>query len=170
MAATVMETTGFRPAPAGGTVAPSRWHEKLGTDVLPMLAFRCAAALRAFGASLSALDQVLQSLAQVEPQGSQAADARATVHEVVGLLQREGPALLLHAQALRLRLHAAGMAGPDGLAPGLRALQTQISRLDALAAPWKAPDSEFGVALCASREVARELANGFEHMAAQAAG
>jgi hypothetical protein len=143
------------------------------TDALPVLARQCAAALRAFGASLSALGTVLQHLAPVDPQGQHAAAARATVHEVVGLLKREGPDLLLRAQALRLRLHAAGMVGPDGLGAGLRALQEQISGLDAITVPRGAsrhPDLSLGAMLCASHDVARELADGFERIAGRPEG
>ena len=139
------------------------------SEALPVLARRCAAALRAFGVSLLALDEVLQSLAPVDPQSAQAADARATVQEVVALLKREGPALLLRAQALRLRLHAAGLVGPDGLGVGLRALQAQIGELDALTALRLDLDQPRGT-LCASQQVARELAEGFEHIAARAMG
>jgi len=169
MAATLMEISAFGAVPgyAGALTPPRRLIAD--HDALPVLARQCAAALRVFGVSLSALDEVLQRLAPVDPHGPQAAAARATVREVVGLLKREGPALLLHAQALRLRLHAAGLVGPDGLGEGLRALQLQIGGLDDVTALDPAAHQPPGL-LCASHQVARELADGFEDIVALGAG
>lgn len=126
---------------------------------LPALAASCARALRAFGGSLQALEAVLPPLSQVNPEGRQATETRAVLADAVALLQREGPLLLLRAQALRLRLHAAGLAAPDGLGAGLRALQHQIDALP------EAVDG-LGAGLIRARQVAHELADAFDRLAA----
>lgn len=132
---------------------------------LPALAASCAKALRAFGGSLHALDAVLEPLSQVDPAGPEAAETRAVLAEVVGLLQREGPALLVRAQALRLRLHAAGLAAPDGLGAGLRALQVQIDGLPGLTAEGRPAETLRG-AQPQARQVALDLADAFDRLAA----
>jgi len=76
---------------------------------------------------------------------------------VTALLQREGPALLVRAQALRLRLHAAGLAAPDGLGAGLRVLQMQIDALPAVSGT---------AGLAQARQVALDLAEAFDRLAA----
>lgn len=126
---------------------------------LPALAGSCARALRAFGGSLQALEAVLQPLSQVSPDGPQAAETRAVLAGTVALLQREGPSLLVRAQALRLRLHAAGLAAPDGLGVGLRTLQRHIDALPETA-------ETLGEGLPRARQVAVELADAFDRLAA----
>jgi hypothetical protein len=125
---------------------------------LPSLAASCARALRAFGVSLQALEGVLHPLSQVDPTGPEANETRSVLADVVALMQREGPALLVRAQALRLRLHAAGLAAPDGLGAGLRSLQRLIN---ALPAATEAP----GDALPRARQVALDLADAFDRLA-----
>jgi hypothetical protein len=146
---------------ASGERPPSRPMRRGQPDVmsLPTLAASCAKALRAFGGSLHALDAVLQPLSQVDPSGEQAAETRAALAHVVGLLQREGPALLVRAQALRLRLHSAGLAAPDGLGAGLRILQ---SRIDALPRAIEGG----GGAFLEARAAALDLAEAFDRLAA----
>lgn len=125
---------------------------------LPTLAASCARALRAFGVSLQALEGVLHPLSQVDPAGPEASETRAVLTDVVALMQREGPALLVRAQALRLRLHASGLAAPDGLGTGLRSLQRLINALpDATEVP--------GDALPQARQVALDLADAFDRLA-----
>ncbi len=125
---------------------------------LPTLAASCARALRAFGVSLQALEGVLHPLSQVDPVGPEASETRAVLTDVVALMQREGPALLVRAQALRLRLHAAGLAAPDVLGSGLRSLQRLI---DALPDATEVP----GDALPQARQVALDLADAFDRLA-----
>ncbi len=102
---------------AGEAQPPSRPLRGGAREVMPLpaLAASCAKALRAFGGSLHALDAVLLPLSQVDPDGPQAAETRAVLATVVALLQREGPVLLVRAQALRLRSRGrlARAAGPD---------------------------------------------------------
>lgn len=126
---------------------------------LPVLAASCARALRAFGGSVQAMEGVLAPLAQVDPAGEQAATTRALLAEVVALLQREGPSLLVRAQALRLRLHAAGLSAPDGLGAGLRSLQKQIDALPE-------EPAALGDGLAQARQVALDLAAAFDRLAA----
>ncbi|WP_206933254.1 hypothetical protein [Roseococcus thiosulfatophilus] len=126
---------------------------------LPALAESCARALRAFAGSLVALEGVLPPLSQVNPDGVQATETRAVLADAVALLQREGPSLLLRAQALRLRLHAAGLAAPDGLGAGLRTLQHQIDALPEVV-------NGLGEGLPRARQVAQELADAFDRLAA----
>lgn len=126
---------------------------------LPALAESCARALRAFAGSLHALEAVLQPLSQVNPSGTQAVETRAVLADAVALIQREAPSLLLRAQALRLRLHAAGLCAPDGLGTGLRLLQREIDAL---------PETveTLGAGLPRARQVAQDLAEAFDRLAA----
>lgn len=126
---------------------------------LPALAESCARALRAFAGSLHALEAVLQPLSQVNPDGTQAAETRAVLADAVALMQREAPSLLLRAQALRLRLHAAGLSAPDGLGARLRLLQRQIDTLPETA-------ETLGAGLPRARQVAIDLADAFARLAA----
>lgn len=154
MSLALLDSAGQAPRPPSN---PMRGSPQVMS--LPALAESCARALRSFGGSLKALEAVLQPLSQVNPDGVQATETRAVLADSVALLQREGPSLLLRAQALRLRLHAAGLAAPDGLGAGLRALQHQIDALPEVV-------DGLGDGLPRARQVAQDLADAFDRLAA----
>lgn len=163
MSLALLDPAGRAPRTPSNAVGGSPRANAVGSSPrvlsLPVLAESCARALRAFGGSLQALEAVLQPLSQVSPDGTQAAETRRVLADAVALLQREGPSLLLRAQALRLRLHAAGLSAPDGLGAGLRMLQRQIDALPETA-------ETLGEGLPRARQVAVELADAFDRLAA----
>lgn len=103
--------------------------------VLAHLAARCAGALAALAASLEAMETVLERLADAAENTRGREEARQLVEEVTAMLRRDGPPLLLRAQALRMHLHLAGFIGPDSLGATLGALQGHIARLAELELP-----------------------------------
>lgn len=103
--------------------------------VLAHLASRCAGALAALAASLEAIELVLERLTDSPSATDGREEARGLVHEVVAMLGRDGPPLLLRIQALRMHLHMAGFVGPDSLGATLGALQQDIQALMGLELP-----------------------------------
>jgi hypothetical protein len=103
--------------------------------VLAHLAMRCAGALAALAASLEGLEHVLEQLTDAPPTTAGAHEARAVVSDVIAMLGRDGPPLLLRTQALRMHLHMAGFVGPDSLGGPLGALQGHIQSLAGLTLP-----------------------------------
>lgn len=116
---------------------PSMVAAALSRDerVLAHLATRCAGALAALAASLEGLELVLERLTDGPRVTDGAEEARAVVTEVIAMLGRDGPPLLLRTQALRMHLHMAGFVGPDSLGGALASLQGDIQRLADLTMP-----------------------------------
>jgi len=116
---------------------PSMASALLSRDerVLGHLAKRCAGALAALAASLEGVELVLERLMDAPPTTNGADEARALITEVIAMLGRDGPPLLLRTQALRMHLHMAGFVGPDSLGGPLAALQGAIQRLAELPLP-----------------------------------
>lgn len=102
---------------------------------LAHLAMRSAAALAALAASLEGMETLLERLTETSPKTSGTAEARELVGEVITMLGRDGPPLLLRVQALRMHLHMAGFVGPDSLGGVLAALQRDIQCLADLTLP-----------------------------------
>lgn len=103
--------------------------------VLAHLAMRCAGALAALAASLEGLEILLERLADVAPGTAGVAEAREVASDVIAMLGRDGPPLLLRTQALRMHLHIAGFVGPDSLGGALASLQRDIQSLADLTLP-----------------------------------
>ena len=105
-----------------------------GADLRGLVQRTCQA-LEALVASMDALDSVLLRLRRLGPPGDNPtellAGTRETVSRVIALLRREGPPLLLRAQALRLRLRLSGYGSGRHAVSAMRMLH---SDLDALAA------------------------------------
>jgi hypothetical protein len=116
---------------------PSLASAALSRDerVLAHLCARCAGALAALAASLEGMELVLERLADAPEDTRGREEARRLVAEVTAMLRRDGPPLLLRAQALRMHLHLAGFIGPDSLGGILGALQGEIARLAELELP-----------------------------------
>lgn len=130
--------------------------------VLAHLAMRCASALAALAASLEAIETLLERVTDGPPTANGAEEARELVREVVGMLGRDGPPLLLRTQALRMHLHLVGFVGADSAGIALATLQGCIQRLVELPLPQdRSAMTEWFLPLRQSRGHAMRLAAEF---------